>query len=149
MEDSFNPDISKQALEITFSKKNWNASYPPLYFNKSYVVLCSYQKHLGVFLDKEKRKEKIAKTSKGIDAIKKINNVISRNSLWIIYKWFTRPHLDYRNNLYHQPNNESVNSKLENLHNSAAMAITGVIKETSRSKLYKDVPAFLNQFKSY
>ena len=81
MEDSFNPDISKQALEITLSKKNWNASYPPLYFNKSYVVLCSYQKHLGVFLDKEKRKEKIAKTSKGIDAIKKINNVISRNSL--------------------------------------------------------------------
>ena len=28
---SFNPDISKQAQEITFSKKNIDVSYPPLY----------------------------------------------------------------------------------------------------------------------
>ena len=39
----FNPDISKQAQKITFSKKN---------FNKTRAVVCSYQKHLGVFLDK-------------------------------------------------------------------------------------------------
>ena len=39
----FNPDISKQAQKITFSKKN---------FNKTCAVVCSYQKHLGVFLDK-------------------------------------------------------------------------------------------------
>ena len=68
---SFNPDISKQAQEITFSKKNKDVSHPPLYFNKNLVVVCSYQKHLGVFLDKKLNfqhyiKEKNAKASKGI-----------------------------------------------------------------------------------
>ena len=47
----FNHDISKQAQEITFSQKNINISHPLLYFNKTHVVVCSYQKHLGVFLD--------------------------------------------------------------------------------------------------
>ena len=32
-----NPDISKQAQEITFSKKNLDVSHPPLYFNKTPV----------------------------------------------------------------------------------------------------------------
>ena len=50
---SFNPDISKQAPEITFSKRNIDISHPPLYFNKTPVVVCSCQKHLGVFLDKK------------------------------------------------------------------------------------------------
>ena len=54
-----------------------------------------------------------------------------------IYKSFVRPHLDYGDILYHQPNNERINSKLESVQYSAALAITGAIKETSRSKLYK------------
>ena len=32
-----------------------------------------------------------------------------------IYKLFVRPHLDYGNFLYHQPYNESINSKLESI----------------------------------
>ena len=40
-----NPDISKQAQEITFSKKNRNVSHPPIYFNKTHAVVSSYQKH--------------------------------------------------------------------------------------------------------
>ena len=50
---SFNPDISKQAQEITFSKKNVNVYDPPLYSNKIPPAVCSYQKHLDVFLDKK------------------------------------------------------------------------------------------------
>ena len=42
---SFNPDISKQAQEVIFSKKSVNASYPVLYFNRTLVICCSYQKH--------------------------------------------------------------------------------------------------------
>ena len=48
---SFNTDISKQAQEVIFSKKNVNASHPILYFNRTPVISCSYQKHLGVYLD--------------------------------------------------------------------------------------------------
>ena len=138
---SFNPDISKQAPEITFSKRNIDISHPPLYFNKTPVVVCSCQKHLGVFLDKKLSfqhhiKEKIAKASKRVSVIKKLNNVLPRNALLTIYKSFVRPHLDYGDILYHQPNNESMNSKLEGVKYNAALAIIGVIKGTSRSKLH-------------
>ena len=140
----FNPDISKQAQEITFSKKNINVSHLPFYFNETHEVVCLYQKHFGVFLDKKLHfqhhiTEKIAKASKGIGVIKKLNNVLPRNTLLTIYKSFLRPHLDYEDFLYHQPNNESMNSKLENVQYSATLAITGAIKKTSRSKLYKEL----------
>ena len=49
----FNSDTSKQAQGITFSKKNINVSHPSFYFNKIHVVVCLYQKHSGVFLDKK------------------------------------------------------------------------------------------------
>ena len=41
---SFNPDISKQIQEVIFSKKTVNASHPVLYFNRTPVICCSYQK---------------------------------------------------------------------------------------------------------
>ena len=47
--------------------------------------------------------------------------------------------MNYGDILYHQPNNESMNSKLESVQYSAAFSITGVIKGTSRLKLYKRV----------
>ena len=45
---SFNPDFSKQAQEIIFSKKNMN---PNVYFNNIPVSSASVHKHLGMFLD--------------------------------------------------------------------------------------------------
>ena len=38
-----------------------------------------------------------------------------------------------------QPNNESMNSKLESVQYIAALAITGAIEGTSRSKFYKEL----------
>ena len=105
------PCRSKQAQEITFLKKIY-VSHPPLYFNKSHLVVCSYQKHLGVFLDK---KLNFQHHIKGIGVIKKLKNVLLRNALLTIYKSFERPHLDYGNTLYHHLNNESMNSKLESV----------------------------------
>ena len=101
------------------------------------------QKNLGEFLDKklhfQHHIKKITKSSKGIGAIKKLNNVLPRNALLTTYKSFVRPHLDYGDILYHQPNNESMNSKLESVQYSAALAIAEAIKGTSRSKLYKEL----------
>ena len=68
-----------------------------------------------------------------------MNNVLPRNALLTIYKSFVRPHSDNGDILYHQPNNESKNSKLESVQYSTALAITGAIKGTSRSKLYKEL----------
>ena len=48
---SFNPDLSKQAQEIIFSRKTKIVSHPSLRFNNSIVSQSPYQKHLGIFLD--------------------------------------------------------------------------------------------------
>ena len=53
-----------------------------------------------------------------------------------MYKSFVRPHLDYGDIVSHQPNNESLNQKIERIQYHAALEITGAFKETCQSKLY-------------
>ena len=47
---SFNPDPSKQAQEVIFSRKIKKPSHPDLIFNNNKVVQTPYQKHLGILL---------------------------------------------------------------------------------------------------
>ena len=82
---------------------------------------------------------KILKANKGIKIIKKLLNILPRNSILIIYKSFIRPHLDYCDIIYDQPNNESFCTKIECIQHNAALAITGAIKGTSHTKLYKEL----------
>ena len=49
---------------------------------------------------------------------------------------FLRPHLDYGNVLYDQPNNESLCRKIESVQCNATLAIMGAIKGTFKIKLY-------------
>ena len=51
-------------------------------------------------------KEKVAKANKGIGLIRKLAHVLPEQSLLTIYKSFIRPHLDYGDIIYDQPNNE-------------------------------------------
>ena len=48
---SFNPDRTKQAQEIIFSRKKNATTYPPLFFNNSEIKISSNQKHLGLTLE--------------------------------------------------------------------------------------------------
>ena len=68
---SFNPDPSKQAHRIIFSRKINKVYHPPLLFNNSTVQQILSQKHLGIHLDEELTfkhhiNEKIDKANKGI-----------------------------------------------------------------------------------
>ena len=83
-------------------------------------------------------KEKISKAMKEIGIIKKLSNVLPRKSLITIYKSFVRPHLDYGDLIYDQPNNESFCQQIESVQYNASLAITGAIKGTSRIKLYNE-----------
>ena len=47
---SFNPDPTKQAQELIFSRKVQTTN-PPLFFNKNVVPKTTLQRHLGMFLD--------------------------------------------------------------------------------------------------
>ena len=48
---NFNPDSTKQAHEVIFSRKTKEIYHPPLVFNNTNVSQSSSQKHLGVILD--------------------------------------------------------------------------------------------------
>ena len=67
----FNPDITKQAQEVIFSRKNIKNDHPIVYFNEAPVAHTACQKHLSMHLDEKLNfnihiNEKIAKTNKGI-----------------------------------------------------------------------------------
>ena len=141
---SFNPDLNKQAQEVIFSRKMTKSSHPQVFFNNISVSRVSFQKHLGIYLDEKLNfnhhiKEKMTKAMKGIGVIKRLSKMLPRHSLLTIYKSFVRPHLDYGDILYDQPNNKSFCQKIETVQYNAALAITGAIKGTSQIKLYNEL----------
>ena len=48
---SFNPDHSKQAQEVIFSRKYTKEDHPPIYFNDIPVTQATVQKHVGMYLE--------------------------------------------------------------------------------------------------
>ena len=141
---SFNPDPSKQAQEVIFSKKIKQPTHPDLIFNQAEVQRVSSQKHLGVILDSklnfnEHLKATIDKVTKGINMLRKLRYYIPRHSMVTIYKSFIRPHIDYADVIYDQPNNNALVNKLESIQYNSALAITGAIRGTSHDKLYKEL----------
>ena len=140
----FNPDVSKQAQEVIFSRKQAKSVHQDLVFNNMPVHQTHCQKHFGVYIDmklnfKLNIKEKISKAMKEICIIEKLSNVLPRKSLVIIYKSFVRPHLDYGDLIYDQPNNESFCQKIKTVQYHTSLAINGAFKGISRLKLYNEI----------
>ena len=97
---SFNPDPSKQAQEVIFSRKLQKSVYPPLHFNNIAVTQSTTQKHLGMLLDVKLNfqghlKNIYSKVNKTTGLLCKLHNTLPRLPLLTIYKSFIRPHLDY------------------------------------------------------
>ena len=70
----FNPDSTKPAQEVIFSRKNIKTDHPIVYFNEAPVVHTTCQKHLGMHSDEilsfnHHINKKIAKTNKGIGLV--------------------------------------------------------------------------------
>ena len=68
-----------------------------------------------------------------------MNLLLPRSSLLTVYKSFARPHLDYGNIIYDQPNNSRLSDKIESVQYNVSPAITGAIRETSKEKLYQEL----------
>ena len=67
-----NPDLTKQAQEVIFSRKNIKTDHPNVYFNEALVALTTCRKHLGMHSDEKLNfnhhmNEKIAEANKGMD----------------------------------------------------------------------------------
>ena len=140
----FNPDPSKPAQEVLFSRKKKADNHPSISLNNIQVESTTYQKHLGLILDeklnfKQHVESAISKINKGIGVIKKLRYSLPRKSLVTIYKAFLRPLIDYGDIIYDQPQNESFCEKLESVQYKAALAITGAIQGSSREKVYQEL----------
>ena len=79
------------------------------------------------------------KVDKTIGLLCKLEAVLPRPLLVIIYKAFVKPHLDCGDIIYHQAHKEPFHQKLESIQYNAALAITGAVRGTSRETLYQEV----------
>ena len=65
-----------------------------------------------------------------------LNFLLPRSPQLTIYKSFVRPHLDYSDVIYDQPNNSCLSDKIETAQCNAALTITGAIRGASKETLY-------------
>ena len=140
----FNPDSTKQADEVIFSRKSKEIYHAPLVFNNTSVSQSSSKKHLDVMLDSklifDKHLKMVSlKISKILGLLRKLHNLPPRSALITIDKAFVRSHLHYGDILYDQAYNMSFHHKLESIQYNACLAITGAIGGTSKENFYQEL----------
>ena len=79
------------------------------------------------------------KTRKSIGLIRKLRNLLPRPSLPQIYKSFVRSNLGYGDIIYDKAFTEYFQKKLASIQYNAALAITGAIRGTSKTKIYSQL----------
>ena len=130
---SFNPEPSKQAQEVFFSRKIQKPCNFLIYLNNKLVKQVPSQENLGIIshskLDFEEHlKNTLNKVNKTIALLRKLENFLPRGPLLTIYKSFVRPHLDYGDVIYDQHYNNSFRQKLELMQYNAFLPIVGAFK---------------------
>ena len=128
----FNPDPTKPAQEVIFSKKQKIQTHPIINLNNIQVKKVPHQKHLGISLYeklifKQHVDSAILKMNNSISVIKKLRHSLPPKLLLTIYKAFLRPLVDYGDTIYDRPQNESFCNKIESVQYKAALAITGAM----------------------
>ena len=141
----FNPEISKQAIEVVFSCKydKTRGDHPPLFFNDIPVARKKSTKHLGIILDeklnfREHILEAIEKAKKGLSLMKFLSSLVNRKTLVLTYTMHVRPHLEYGDIIFHDCA-KYLMDMLESIQYQAGLIATGCWKNTSREKLYKEL----------
>ena len=102
---SFNPDPTKQAQEVIFSRKIKKPLHTPLNLNNINYKQTTFQKRLGLVLDsqitlEEHLKTVFSKVKRTIKLIPKPRNSLPRPSLMTLCKSYIWPHLDYGDIIY-------------------------------------------------
>ena len=118
-------------------------------FNASPVLTVDQHKHLGIILDSKLSfsahiQEAINKSRKAIGMLKFMSRYLPRNTLNELYKLYVRPHLDYGDVIYHIPqrmdgSKNYMMEKIESVQYSAALAVSGTWRGTSRERLYNEL----------
>ena len=139
----FNPDLTKQAQGVIFSRKTKKLLHPSLSFNSIPLKNSIFQKKFELTLDVKLNIVEHIKIS-----LKKLVKLWAydvdfkqsyQNHPYRLYKPFTRSQLDYGDVIYRQAYNSYFHEKLESLQYNACLAITGTIKGTASDKLYQEL----------
>ena len=153
MEMEFNPDPTKQAREVLFTRKISSLTHPPLFFNNIEVSKVNEHTHLGIILDSKLTfinhiTEKIKIARKRISLIKYFSTSLPLRTLDQMYKLLVRPHFDYCDVIYHIPPLNGINGQLslnflmeriEKIQYQAALAVSGCWQGSNRNKLYEQL----------
>ena len=143
----FNPDKNKQAIQVIFSQKRPKPVHPSIFLNESEVKIKDEQNHLGMILFSclnfnNHVREKIISARRGIGVICYLSKYVLRDVLDQMYKLYVRPHFDYGDIIYHKHDPDfklDSTKKLESTQYSAALAVSGAWRGTSRQKLYNEL----------
>ena len=129
-------------------------NHPEIRFNNIPVMKVDEHKHLGIIMDSKLSfsahiKAAISKTRKGVGLLKYLSKYLPRHTLNELFKLYVRPHLEYGDVIYHIPAKvcdfsgntilSNLMEKLESVQYSAALAVTGTWRGTSREKLYAEL----------
>ena len=151
---SFKPDPQKQAVELIFCTKRIEMNHPEIRFNDIPVMKVDEHKHLGIILYSKLSfsahiKAAISKARKGVGLLKYLSKYLPRHTLNELFKLYVQPHLEYGDVIFHIPAKvcefsgntilPSLMEKLESVQYSAALAVTGTWRGTSREKLYAEL----------
>ena len=138
---------SEKTEEVIFSTKRVKPWHPPLILGNDLVTRKSEHKHLGMILDTKLNfqshvREAICKARRGIGIIRYLSKYVSRDVLDQPYKLYVRPHLDYGDIIYHKYDPDlrlDLTKRLEQTQYSAALAVTGAWRGTSRQRLFNEL----------
>ena len=130
---SLNPDRTKPAHEVIFSKKTKKTLFT---LNNMPIINTTSQKHMGLNLDARLTfnnhiNEKIGKAIKVVHLFHKLQCLLPHLST---YKSFIIQHMDYGDVIYDQLSNATFSGKIKSVQYNAALAITSAI----RGSFYKN-----------
>ena len=123
---NFNPDPTKQAVQVVFTRKSKQIDHPKIYFNDIEVKTVNDHKHLGLILDSNLSfishiNEKISKAHIGLGIIKSLSRFLSVKTLDLIFKLYIRLHLDFCDVILHIPSiTNPFDSQSQELQNSTS-----------------------------
>ena len=125
----FNPDITKQAVEVIFSTKYKKENHPYLTFKNIPVARHDATKHIGMILDEKLTfrkhiKKVIEKAKISLGLMKYMSKYVNRKVLDQMYKMYVRPHLDYGDVIFHDQSQDTM-KLLDSIQYQAGLIATG------------------------
>ena len=135
---TFNPEKT-ETLSFSMGQQR---NLTPLRMSGQIINEVSSHKHLGCILQRNgKWKEHIqdiaAKCGKRVDVLRGLKYKFDRKTLEILYNAYIRPCLEYASSTWSNCSLEQ-KKQIEEIQLSAARVVTGAIRGTSHSKIYKE-----------